>query len=463
MYELNNRKLIEEYSKKTIEKSSALFLGAGFSIESGLPSWKDLLRPFAHEIGIDIDTTSFSLYDIAQFYENSKRASLRDNVKNRINQIPKRNDSLELLTNIPCNSIWTTNYDCYIEDSFKHKGIAPNVISTEKDLTSIRAGQRINVFKLNGDINSFNDSAIITRKDLEQYDKSHALMLAFFKRELITHSFLFLGYSFSDSLVLPCLASIREALGGTEFMPTHYTIIKRDDTPEFEHSIINYEANYNIKSIVVDSYDEIPNILRTISYYSNRKNIFISGAFRSEDMTELEPVSNFCKNLALRISESDYRIINGYGFKIGYYIACALTNDMIQRSYQSFDEKLLMYPFNEHSDNETKTRHREYMISKGNIAIFIFGSDEDDAGMIEEFEIASSRGLAVIPVGTTGYAANKIYNLVRERIIDYPYLEKEIDLLGTLDKSDSKCINAIMKCIDNAIKAQDLSMLKHFS
>lgn len=47
-----------------------------------------------------------------------------------------------------------------------------------------------------------------------------------------------------------------------------------------------------------------------------------------------------------------------------------------------------MYPFDEHLTQSQKYKHREFMISKANVVIFMYGGASSDSGMIEEFNIA---------------------------------------------------------------------------
>ena len=51
----------EEFVKKFAEKcknnSAAIFLGAGMSVDAGLPSWKNLFLPLAEEMDINIENT----------------------------------------------------------------------------------------------------------------------------------------------------------------------------------------------------------------------------------------------------------------------------------------------------------------------------------------------------------------------------------------------------------------------
>ena len=75
---------------------------------------------------------------------------------------------------------------------------------------------------MNGDI-SDPVNMILTKNDYEHYLKKHPLFLTFLKKELVSNTFLFIGYSFSDALVLDCLSSISEFLG--DVVGYHYAIM----------------------------------------------------------------------------------------------------------------------------------------------------------------------------------------------------------------------------------------------
>ena len=113
---------IEEYAKKCRSNDAALFVGAGVSCSTGLPSWKELFKPLAKEINIDLDETEYQLYDIAQFYSNSKGSScLKKAISERIKNFNDESESLNEVTNMQCSSIWTTNFDKSIENNFQIK------------------------------------------------------------------------------------------------------------------------------------------------------------------------------------------------------------------------------------------------------------------------------------------------------------------------------------------------------
>lgn len=425
---MNRKEFTKEIAIKCQNNEAALFLGAGMSSNAGLPSWKKLFEPLAREIGIDLNTTNYQLYDIAQFYANNKGISqLHKKVSSEINKIDETSETLDELTNMQCNSIWTTNFDKVIENNYYRKGKRTNIIHSEENLVSVELNKNINIFKMNGDIDNLKH-AIITKRDLEEYNEKHRLLLTFFKRELVVKSFLFIGYSFTDSLVLPCISELSQAFDGEH--PYHYAIMKKNEDPDFINFITDLETRYHIKTLLIDDYDEIREVLREINYYTNQYNVFVSGSYRENDEKELQKISMFCNKLTNSLYKENLRIVNGYGYKVGYYIASAATRLMLEENVASFEKYLLMYPFDEHLTQSQKYKHREFMLSKANVVIFMYGGTSSDSGMIEEFNIAKKDPRKIIiPIGSTGGAAKIIYNEVKENIIQYPYLERVIDTL----------------------------------
>jgi len=426
---ISKEEFVNEFSKKCYNNESALFLGAGVSSSAGFPSWKELFKPLADKLGIALDSTDYQLYDIAQFYANENGLSeLYKMIFNEINRINDRSVSLDELTNMQCNSIWTTNFDKSLENNFRRKGKITNTISTESNLITSDLNKNINIFKMNGDIDCLKN-ATLTRSDLEKYKDNHNIMLSFFKRELLVKTFLFIGYSFTDSLVLPCIAELSRALNNDH--PYHYCIMKREESSDFEKFIQDLNVRYHIKTLEIERYDEIPGIIKEINYCTNKNNVFISGSYTGRDKEKLELISSFCSQLTYSLYKNKYRIINGYGYKVGYYIAAAATKIMIEENVSNFEKYLLMYPFDEHLSSEQKSIHRRFMISKANIAIFAYGNGNKDSGMYEEFEISRSDPTRIIiPLGMTGGTAKIIYDEVRNNITKYPYLERYIETLG---------------------------------
>ena len=443
---MDRKEFVKEIAVKCQNNEAALFLGAGMSSNAGLPSWKKLFEPLAEEIGIDLNNTSYQLYDIAQFYANNKGISqLHKKISSEINKIDETSETLDELTNIQCNSIWTTNFDKVIENNYYKKGKRTNIIHSEENLVNVELNKNINIFKMNGDIDNLKH-AIITKGDLEAYNEKHKLLLTFFKRELVVKCFLFIGYSFTDSLVLSCISELSQAFEGEH--PYHYAIMKKSNDPDFVNFVSDLETRYHIYTLLIEDYNEIRGILREINYFTNQQNVFISGSYRDNDEKKLQEISMFCNKLTNALYKRNLRIVNGYGYKVGYYIASAATKLMMEENVASFEKYLLMYPFDEHLTQNQKYKHREFMISKANVAIFMYGTSSSDSGMIEEYNIAKKDPRKIIiPIGSTGGAAKKIYDDVKTNITKYPYLEKVIDNLLS-ESNEDKIISIIIDVIN---------------
>ncbi len=94
-----------------------------------------------------------------------------------------------------------------------------------------------------------------------------------------------------------------------------------------------------------------------------------------------------------------------------------------------------MRPFAHIMTADEDTNYRIKLISNANFCIFLYGqhmnnnTSENSRGAIEEFEIANKIGKIIIPIGATGYASKQILSHVKRQLINYPYLERYIQIL----------------------------------
>ncbi|MCM1181168.1 MAG: SIR2 family protein [Clostridium sp.] len=265
------------------ENNVSIFVGAGLCSDAKMPDWLHLLKPCADELKISIDERT-DLFKFAQYYANKFGYNkLRKIINKSLNTY--QHDSI-LVSSILCvgfNSIWTTNYDRIIENSLIDMNSSSNTIFDEKDLVNITWQNRINIFKLNGDINNL-DNIVITQNDIDNYASRHALFLTFLKRELVTNTFVFVGYSFNDKIILSALAEINTCLGDSA--NTHYAIMKNKHTSEFNMFIDDLYKRYHIQTYLVEDYCEIPILFNQIHENVLKKNVFISGSFESLNSNE---------------------------------------------------------------------------------------------------------------------------------------------------------------------------------
>ena len=430
---MNEKEFINEMAEHIIRDETSLFLGAGSSCSVGFPSWGKLLEECTHKLNIKI-TKDTDLFSIAQYFSNRYgKTELQKIVKSVLNKkFEFESKLLNSIMDLNFKNIWTTNYDSVIEDNLSRRRIISNKIIRDSDLVSLVPQTDINIYKLNGDV-SDSDNIVITKADIEKYNDNHQLLLTFFKKELISNTFLFLGYSFSDTIVLSCLSFISTYLNNKNNF--HYTIIEKKSTCQHKLFIKDLEKRYHIKVLQVKSNDEIPNILDRLVNKIRSYRIFISGSFINLNDDDDKFANELSKELTYRLLEK-YQIYSGMGYKLGNYISGYGLNYLFEEHFTNIEHHLIMRPFAEHMSEQQIHNHRENLIDQCQFVIFLFGDSKhrnenhNSIGVWNEYQIAKKNRKVIIPIGSSGFESRKIYNDVLNNITQYPYLEKYINILG---------------------------------
>lgn len=397
---MEKEQFLEQFSEQALDERISLFLGAGGSCDAGYPTWSSLFEPLAKELKTTIDSST-DYYLLAQYYANTfGRSELRKKINNYINRNKFESPLLNELIEVGFTNIWTTNFDNTIELNYQKRNILVNKVFRDADLSNVELNKRINIFKLNGDITNL-EGIIATQSDYEKYIDTHHIMSMFFKRELISSTFLFIGYSFTDHLVLDCLSELTRYLG--ESTNCHYTIIKRElKNQYFDYFIDDLEKRYNLRVLLVDEYEEIPEILSELNQKIRNRRVFISGAFRSYE-ADIEQYSHeLAKTLTFSLLENNYRIINGIGRRFGTHLIGYANEYLAKEGIKDIEKYLIVRPFVGKSKNAITEKQylREEVISKCGAAIFVFGDriPNTKSGVEEEFDIACKQHKVIIPI-----------------------------------------------------------------
>lgn len=170
------------------------FVGAGMSINTGSPSWRELVKELASELGCnEYDEPA----DIAQYYDNLLgRKALEERVKERL--LPPRPWDLEIQSHIcrwPLDLIITTNFDPFLEESCRQLGIEHEVFCLDDRLSHWEFCSGLKIFKLHGDLGR---GIIITEQDYQEYEALYPGALHILRTIFYTRPILFIGCSLSD-------------------------------------------------------------------------------------------------------------------------------------------------------------------------------------------------------------------------------------------------------------------------
>lgn len=442
---------IKKYTKAINDGCAAVFAGAGLSVPSGYVSWKELLRPLAEEIGLSIDKEHDYLA-IAQYYYNKQgsRAGINDAVLGAFAKEAKNNESVKIITRLPIDTYWTTNYDHLIEEALRNNGRKPDVKIVNENLAANQKDCSATVYKMHGDVQFPNDTVLI-KEDYETYRLNREPFTTILKGHLLSKTFLFIGFSFEDPNLGSILIWIKNLLGSN--VREHYCLFEEvsvrdgEEQEDFAYRkakqdlIIDDLKRYGIQAVLLKSYSEIPDILKEIERQCNLNNIFISGSMSLDnEHWTMDSAKLFASDLAQELVAEGKRITSGYGLGIGSAIITGVLNEVRQKKYAHFDEYLKLYPFPQPAQGEDFKRlwheYRDEIIKDCGVAIFIFGNKADKDGtkiiangMIDEFEVAKAQGTILIPIASTGDAAWQIYEKMYEVKEEYDYLADFWDIL----------------------------------
>ena len=458
---LSKEIFVRDILKELEEENVAVFAGAGLSMPAGYVSWSQLLKPIAEEIGLNVEK-EYDLVTLAQYHVNengNNRSQLNKRLLEEFTENTEVTQNHKILSRLPINTFWTTNYDNLIEKSLLEEGKKPDVKFT-KDQMSLTVPKRdAIVYKMHGDVNHPSD-AILTKDDYESYHVKMDLYLSALKGDLLKKTFIFLGFSFTDPNLDYILSRVR--LSATD-QRRHYCFLKNvnkwenESQADFEYRqrkqqlFIGDLKRFNIMALLVDEYSDITDIFMDIEVKYKRKNIFISGAAHEYEPWGRNKSEEFVHDLSKKLIENDYKIVSGFGLGIGSAVISGALKAIYSNSSKHSKDELILRPFPQNIEGrEFWTQNRKDMIEYAGIAIFLFGNKlEGDEivfsnGMREEFEIAKANNLLLVPVGATGYISEDFWNELKDEYKG----NKIYESLGDKDKKPKEIIDLILSFLE---------------
>ena len=184
------------------------FLGAGFSKPLKLPDGSQLIASLAKALGFEPEL--FDMHgrfeQLAEFFAISEPNRFQQLVYDmtrsfdspEAEQLRKKSPMHQALAALDWRSIYTTNYDTHVEGALQDAGKRAAVLASFADFQRRREREACEVIKFHGTL-AQPDTIVLTESS---YFKRMALEAPPDQRlraDLLGNSFLFIGYSFSDT------------------------------------------------------------------------------------------------------------------------------------------------------------------------------------------------------------------------------------------------------------------------
>ena len=254
-------KHIEEIRNAKEQGKLVIFVGAGVSANSGLPSWKELVKAFAEKLCYTNRKDHFcsdEFLKIPQYLYNSNRDEYLKLLKAFFgadatnDKIP--NPIHDLIFKFSPAHIITTNYDPLIEkcgtpnrdysevdsndettaNDNTHTGYNESsnrqyyaVVSSDKELLEKGKSAKRFIIKMHGDYKDL-ENIVLKEDDYLRYEQKRALISTYIKSLLVNHTFLFIGYQINDynfKQIIDWIEYLSEHNKAVRNkLPTHYVI-----------------------------------------------------------------------------------------------------------------------------------------------------------------------------------------------------------------------------------------------
>lgn len=430
----------KDFVKALNDGTASVFLGAGMSSQAGYPTWKELVHELAGDLGLD-STKETDLAGLVQYYLNKRGTS-----RTRLSQVIQREfgrhrdipNSHRIISRLPIRTVWTTNYDQLMERAWELSGKRVVTKFEDAHLSVPDPALSHTIFKMHGTVQDA-PNVVIARDDYDLYRKRRPAFLTHLASELVSKRFLFLGLSFTDPNLLALFSWLREHFSIS--LPLHYGILKRPQRHEFSgrngSAEFNYQVNrfglwtddmerrYGIEPIIVDSFPEIETVLGDIETTYSRRSVFVSGSYSdaNPDKTKLDEL---CRLIGRTIAKRNLRLVCGFGENVGPNILAGAFE--VWRNQPHFDpnQMLLLRPFPKPpfltaSERDFVKKYREDLIAQAGICIFVAGEKDGKPaqGVKQEFAIACDASRVPIPIGSSGFAAEKLWPEVKSRFGEF--------------------------------------------
>jgi hypothetical protein len=218
------------------ERRVALFIGAGVSMSAAAPGWDKLVQSLFRSFRADDrelkEIEGFSLEQKVSYFVNQYgRHELNEALSSDLDQHRDLTIHKTLLA-LPISIVLTTNYDPHLQEAAELIGRDCHVIRSDSEIPLLFGTRELTIIHLYGDL----ENPLATEEDLINFERHHPGRSLLLQHVLLTHTVLFLGFSFRDynllNHVLRTHDIVRRAPPDNGTKPTHYAYMLDPNPPK---------------------------------------------------------------------------------------------------------------------------------------------------------------------------------------------------------------------------------------
>jgi len=213
---------VDRLARLLLNGQTSLFLGAGVSIDAGLPSWSQLIELLAAELAISppdrASLASLNPLEAASLLaaRAGGDAALKRLCARIVGMAKRHSPQHALLAGLPFKGCVTSNFDELFELAVRGAGVDMAVLPTDVGWETDRW-----CLKLHGSV-SRPDSLVLTRADYASFSREQAASQGVLQGLLLTQHVLFLGFSMRDENWCRIVETVRGSVApnhGREELP----------------------------------------------------------------------------------------------------------------------------------------------------------------------------------------------------------------------------------------------------
>jgi len=213
---------LRRIKEASLKGKLVIFVGSGISMNSGLPSWDDLINKLCDELPDSITNEETDKLKLAQIYKNSfGTKDFFEKIKNQISKKEFEPNLLhQLIIKLNPSHIVTTNYDNLIEKAAELNNKPFFKVNKDSDLPYSNYSKLI--IKMHGDLDAKN--IVLTEDDYFEYSTNFPLIESFVKSLFASHLILFVGFSFNDINLKIITNKVKKILDIDEVLDSQWLI-----------------------------------------------------------------------------------------------------------------------------------------------------------------------------------------------------------------------------------------------